>query len=157
MSAPPAKLPRLITAQWLEEKGASCKAQLAIFRKLWPRGTPVTYRRILRALREGISFNSLAWLTWRAGRTVSRPYSKVRPRMWAAYHQATAPALRAYQEAMTTARDTHSQATRPARAAYRKASAAAWHTHQEAIAAPLLTYQKAVAIALAAAWQSATA
>ena len=93
----------IITARLLEQHNA-CKEQMALFRELFPKGSPRSRKAALAAaIRHADKFD---WI-WAARRLLSPPALR-------AYKEAIAPAERAYNEATAAAERAYNEARAPA-------------------------------------------
>ena len=107
-----------ITVELLQEKGA-CSNQVAVFKKLWPRGIVPSLKAIRQAQKAELD------LDWVARNLLSEPALK-------AYLEATAAACKAYNEATAAACKAFNEATAPARKAYNEAKVKAlWKAMKE--------------------------
>lgn len=116
-----------ITPKMLRSKGA-CPTQLRIFKERWPEGAEVTLKNCQEAARLGLNFD------------------------WAAQSLLSAPARKAYREAIAPAEKAYREAIAPALKAYREAIAPAWKTYKAATAPAWKTYNEGIAPAFYAAW-----
>ncbi len=57
------RTPKKITAEWLREHGA-CGEEVGPFEEMWPKGAPITLRRLVRYADER-GHAGLEWLAWR--------------------------------------------------------------------------------------------
>ena len=106
-----------ITAELLCAKGA-CTDQIALFRKLYPKGKNVT---LAACLRHATRFN---W-RWATRNLLSAPAQK-------ACIKEIDTALEAYAKARLAAREAYAKASRAARGAYDRKCAAAWEARDKA-------------------------
>ena len=108
-----------ITKTLLKRKGA-CRIQLALFASYYPKGVVVTRELCLKHAHE------FDW-SWGANHLLSAPASK-------AYDEAMVPARKAFREAMVPARKAFRAAMVPARKAYEEVMAPASKAYEEAMA-----------------------
>ena len=120
---------RKITVALLQEHCA-CSEQVAVFKKLWPKGVVPSLKAIRKASEAGLD------LRWAAMHLLS-------PEARKAYNEAVAPAQKAYDEADAPAWKAYNEACASARKAYGEADASALKAYSEAVAPARKDYNEA--------------
>src|SRR3990172_6840909 len=84
---------KLITVALLQ-KHSACADQVALFKKVFPKGAPLTTKAVETALKRGLS---VSWLSTLLSLSAWAEYKRVTAPAWAEYERVTAPASAEYK------------------------------------------------------------
>lgn len=105
----------------LDRLAGACQEQLALVRKEWPDGIPLTEASALRAVEVGLDLDWLAWRLLTPEALVKYEMAKVAP--WADYKRVTTAAWADFERAKVAALAEYDRVENSASAAFERAKA----------------------------------